>query len=156
MNDQKKIDVVFKDGTKARITVRELEITELYDFLKFVGVDDSPSLVALCCGHKREWVNTLKLASYKILVAECVNRNFENAMEIVAADPIAQVKNAPFLAAARNAELILASPLPTISPTSRESGETISAPSTSPSTALAPSASSPDAAPASSDSLPPA
>lgn len=91
------VEVTFRDGTKATITLSELSIRQLYVFIKHLGGSDTPALVALCAGKPAEWVDTLSDASFDALVAVSIKLNFQRATDRVKNDPVALGKLAPML-----------------------------------------------------------
>lgn len=98
LTNQNRVEIEYIDGSKTKISLKsQLTIRELYTFIKHIGGNDTPSLVALCAGQPIEWIDKLKLTSYTKLSSECVRLNFRDAMEIVQNDPIAAAQMGDFL-----------------------------------------------------------
>jgi len=102
------IEVIYKDGTKEAITLRELTIRQLYKFTEYFGSSNSPALVALCAGKEDDWPDTLADDSYAALVKEAIRLNFPRAANLVAADITVAARLAPAIRELAAAETLLA------------------------------------------------
>lgn len=101
------VKVLYRDGREEEITLRQLEITDLYKYIDGLASDDVPKIVALCCGKDAAWINSLTVRSYAALSRMAVEQNFPLAMEIIQSDPIAAAKCSKLLAQLDEAAEIL-------------------------------------------------
>lgn len=91
------VAVTYRDGRTETLAIETLTIRKRYLFIRHLGGNDTPALVALCAGKPVEWIDTLTDASYMALVAECIRQNFTGAMELVKNDPVALHQLGPLL-----------------------------------------------------------
>jgi hypothetical protein len=85
-----------KNGLEEMITVKELAVTDLYQFLEHMSQGKTPALVGLCTGRNRAWVDSLELRSFTQLAQKCVKVNFQRAM-VIAEETVAGMTAAPLL-----------------------------------------------------------
>ncbi len=91
------VAVTYRDGKTETVTLSELSIRNLYQFIKHLGGNDTPALVALCAGKPIEWVDTLTDESFDALVAASIKLNFQRATDRVKIDPVALSRIGPML-----------------------------------------------------------
>lgn len=84
------------DGSFETVTVRQLDVIELYEFIEFAAENKTPDFVALVLKKQRDFIRTLDLKTYKQIVAKSLELNFPNAMELTA-DPIAAARLMPLM-----------------------------------------------------------
>lgn len=91
------IEIQFADGRKGVVQMKRLSIRQLYDFVEYCRTDQTPALVALCCGQEIEWIDTLADESFTTLAEEAIKQNFHRAAKLAEKDPIIAAKFAPIL-----------------------------------------------------------
>jgi hypothetical protein len=91
------ITVIHLDGKSETVSLRELSIRQLGEFITFLANGKSPHLVALCVDRPIEWIDTLTLASYGELCKKALAVNFPRAAEVAVNDPVAGAELLPLL-----------------------------------------------------------
>ncbi len=91
------VAVTYRDGKTETITLGELSIRNLHQFIFHLGGNDTPALVALCAGKPLEWIDTLTDTSFDGLTAASIKLNFQRATDRMKTDPVALSKLAPLL-----------------------------------------------------------
>jgi len=121
------VPVEYKKGGTEEISIRQLEITEIYKYIDAIALDETPRIVAYCAGKPIDWVNTLKGASYAKLAKLVHEQNFPLAMEIIQSDPIASARFGKVLAQLNDAAqaLLKSSTVSSSAPASPESAAEI-------------------------------
>lgn len=95
--NRKPVNITDIDGVPATAFFCRLTIRQLYQFVEHVTRDQTPDLVALCCGKDLDWVDTLSDESFSELSKMAVAENFQRAMKIAQSDQVIAVKLMPVL-----------------------------------------------------------
>lgn len=78
-------------GQTEEIQIKQLTNRELYKYIKAIKDDDMVSVAAFCAGKPLEWIDTITVESYAAIIGIVRDQNFQKAMAIAAADPVAGV-----------------------------------------------------------------
>jgi hypothetical protein len=89
------IKIRYANGQEEAITIRQLTIRELYQFIDHIAAGATPAIVGLCANRNGEWIDSLDLDSYGALAEECICINFPKAAQIATHDPLTATKMAP-------------------------------------------------------------
>jgi hypothetical protein len=128
-------EVVFADGHKEPVALRQLTIRQLYTFTEHLHGEQMPALVALCTGKPEEWLDKLELESFGALLKKCLDLNFPKAATIAKSDPVVATKLMPLLFRLQSAERMIQlgglstnapSPAPAVSESAAATGSTSS------------------------------
>ncbi|HEY4247818.1 MAG TPA: hypothetical protein VGM64_13265 [Lacunisphaera sp.] len=101
------IPVSYRDGKTESIVIRELEITELYEFIDYFVKNNSPRMVSFCAGKDQAWVDTLTDESFRVLIKEVLWRNYPRIESLVKVDVTVAVRLAPTIKQIMDAENLL-------------------------------------------------
>jgi hypothetical protein len=85
------------DGSEHILTVRQLDVIELYEFIEFSTSSKTPDLVAMVIDRPKDFLRQIDTRTYAKLAAKCIEVNFDGAMELMA-DPIAASMLIPLMA----------------------------------------------------------
>jgi hypothetical protein len=121
LKDTTTIPVTLADGAASTAAFRRLTIRELYTFTRLAAAEQTPELVALCCGKPVEWVDTHSDESYAALSARAVEENLPRAVTLAKSDPVTASILAPMLRRLAEAEALtrgFATPGPSSAPSS--------------------------------------
>ena len=88
--------IIYANGQQESLALKELSITELYQFIDLTVAGKTPEIIALSASRNLDWVNSLSLDTFAELAALCFKANFPKAVRIADKDPIAGLKLAPF------------------------------------------------------------
>src|SRR5690606_37410 len=113
--------ITYHNNETDLVTRKRLSIQELYQWAKHFANDDTPALVALCCGKPANWSSSLSDESFAELAEICCTENFTRAMTIARRDPIMAGTLAPALARMGDAERSATASAPSPGPTSNSS-----------------------------------
>ena len=150
--------IKYANGQTETLALRELSITELYQFIDLVAAGKTPDIIALTCDRNLAWVNSLDLDCFADLAAACFKENFRKAVRIAEKDPIAGLKIAPFRLESLRQSLSAVELASTVTPPAAASSGNGSPPTPPPTASAAPipPAPSPILPASSAATLPPA